>query len=60
MDFATEAEKRKKYTAQKRAFEIALDAYQDSIINAELNYNAILDHIFVELNGSTFAERADQ
>ena len=53
-------EAKKKYTAQKRAFEIALDAYQDSIINAELNYNAILDHIFVELNGSTFAERADQ
>ncbi len=58
--FRASDEEKQKYIAQKRAYEEALDAYWDSIINAELNYNAILDHIFVELDGSTFAERADQ
>lgn len=53
-------EEKEKHIAQRRAYEAAQDVYLDSIINAELDYNAILDHIFVELDGSTFAERADQ
>jgi len=46
--------------AQKRAYEEEQDAYLDSIINAEIDYNTLLDHIFVVLNGSTFAERVEQ
>lgn len=53
-------EEKEKYRAQKRSFEKAQDTYWDSIIAAELNYNAILDHIFVQLDGRTFSERADQ
>jgi len=53
-------EEKEKIVAQERAYKEAHDAYLDSIINAELDYNTLLDHIFVELNGSTFAERAEQ
>ena len=53
-------EENERIIAQKRAYEEAQDAYLDSIINAELDYNALLDHIFVELDGSTFTERAEQ
>ena len=53
-------EDKEKYIAQERAYEQAKDAYLNSIINAELDYNAMLDHIFLQLGGSTFAERADQ
>jgi len=53
-------EEKEKMVAQERAYKEAQDAYLDSIINAELDYNTLLDHIFVELNGSTFAERAEQ
>lgn len=46
--------------AEADAFKKAQDAYIDAIINAQLDYNTLLDHIFVELDGDTFAERAEQ
>ena len=55
----SEAEK-EKIASQKRAYEALYDAYLDSVISAELDYNSMLDHIFVELDGNTFAERAEQ
>jgi len=55
----SEEEKEQLFT-QKKAYKKAHSAYLNAIINAELDYNAILDHIFLVLNGSTFAERVEQ
>ena len=46
--------------AEDRAYKQATEAYLDAIIGAQLDYNTLLDYIFVELDGSTFAERAEQ
>ena len=53
-------EQRVQNHAHQTTYEEAMDEYLDYIINANLNYNDILDHIFVSLDGSTFAERAEQ
>jgi len=58
----TEAEKDVRLVqsrAQQMEYEQAMDEYLDYIIHANLDYNAVLDHIFVSLNGSTFTERAE-
>jgi len=53
-------EERAAYEEQERGYREAMDDYRNSLINSELDYNAMLDHIFIELGGSTFVERADQ
>ncbi|RFZ76110.1 hypothetical protein DS742_25385 [Lacrimispora amygdalina] len=53
-------EYKEKLRLQSQAYEDAYNAYLDAVINAELDYNLLLDHIFLELNGSTFAERVEQ
>jgi len=57
-------EEKEKYLKQsrirQRAHEQAVDEYLYYITYADLDYNAILDHIFINLNGSTFIERAEE
>ena len=45
---------------RQRAHELAVDEYLYYITYSNLDYNAILDYIFINLNGSTFIERAEQ
>ena len=55
----SDEEKEQRRTAQQ-AYEDAIQEYWYNIIYSDLEYNALLDHIFISLDGSTFAERAEQ
>lgn len=53
-------EEKERFHKEKEDYKNACDTYLDDIINSELHYDMILDHIFLNLDGSSFAERAEQ
>lgn len=46
--------------AAQQTYDEAHDAYLESIIHAQIDHNLILDHIFLALDGKTFAEQAEE
>ena len=48
------------HKAAQQEYDKKYDAYLDSICSCELDYNTILDHIFVELGGNSFGECAER
>jgi len=48
------------YKNKQKIYENVYDVYLDGIINAELHYDAIIDDIFVALDGFSFGEKADK
>ena len=60
MNEEEKAERRAQNLAYQIAYDEALEEYLYYLMQVNLDYNAILDHIFVSLDGNTFAERAEQ
>jgi len=48
------------FRAEQKRYTEKCDAYLDSIRVCELDYNAILDYVFVELGGNSFGEHSEQ
>jgi len=53
-------EEKERRRVERQAYEDAVQEYWYNIVYSDLDYNALLDHIFVSLDGSTFSERAEQ
>lgn len=49
-----------KYKEELKQYEIEYDNYLDCIINAELDFNLVVDDIFVALGGFSFMEKVEQ
>ena len=53
-------EEKEQIRSENECHEEAMFLFHEGIITGCINFNDIVDHIFIELDGSTFTERAEQ